>query len=161
MKKMAGTYKYTHDDTGAVYIGSAENIWARHLRHLRPLRIDIAIANEGFENFTFEVLEEFPLGTDRSILRQNERKWIDYYDAENNPLHYNQRAGARPKYSMWDVTKVAYDKSLMFRCNDGNNPRRCFVPRNPVNSSKPIKNIGSFNDPISAEIIYNCVQKWS
>lgn len=157
MKKVAGTYKYTNINTGALYVGSAKDIWDRYKTHLNVLDIDIAIANEGIDNFTFEILEEFPIGTDTSILRQNERKWINYYDAEKNPLHYNRPLN---KYSLWDATKVTYDKAMMFKSNDGSNPRRCFVPRNPTNN-KLIKNIGYFNDPTSVEIIYDFIQKWS
>jgi len=152
---VAGTYQYINNNSGALYIGSADNIWRRHLEHLRPSDIDLAIANEGIENFTFKVLESFPLGTDRSILRQNERKWINYFDAENNPLHYNKSVGSKPKYSMWDASKVAYNKRDMFRCNeDGLNPRKVFR----VASST---SFGSFYEPYTPTLLYDLSQQWS
>lgn len=163
---IAGTYQYINDNSGALYIGSADNIWRRHLAHLRPLDIDIAIANEGFENFTFKVLETFPIGTDRSILRQSERKWIDYFDVENNPLHYNKpRTGGTSKYNMWNPKKVYYSKRDMFSYSndEGSKPRRCFYANSPVKKGGFTYRlpIGGFNEPISPTIIYDLSQKWS
>ena len=56
MKDVAGVYKYTNINTGALYIGSAKNVWERYKQHLNTLCIDVAIANEGIENFTFEIV---------------------------------------------------------------------------------------------------------
>lgn len=165
MEKIAGTYKYTNINTGALYVGSAKNIWDRHMKHLNPLPIDLAIANEGFENFTFEILERFPLGTDKNILRQNERKWINYYDAENNPLHYNQGYSLwQQKYTLWDPQKVYYSKGNMFQHgHDGSEPRRCFQINGPkINVGKTYRlPIGYFNEPISPTIIYDLCKKWT
>lgn len=166
MKKIVGTYKYTNINTGALYIGSAEDIYGRHYKHLHPLPVDLAIANEGFENFKFEILQEFPLGTDRSILRQNEREWIDYYDAENNPLHYNQGYSRfQIKYNLWDAQKVNYKKATMFQNGrDGSSPCRCFRVNSPVkaNSKTYRLPIGQFNEFISPQIIYDfCVNECS
>lgn len=160
MKKVAGIYKYTNINTGALYIGSASNIKTRHSEHLNPLPIDVAIANEGFENFKFEILQEFPLGTDKEILRQDERKWIDYYDAENNPLHYNRGYSRfQIKYDLWDAQKVIYSKRDMFkRGNDGSKPLKCFRANSPI-KTKDKKTyrlpIGLFNEFISPQIIYD------
>lgn len=160
---VAGTYQYINNNSGALYIGSADNIWRRHLEHLRPIDIDIAIANEGFENFTFKVLETFPIGTDRSILRQNERKWIDYFDAENNPLHYNKpHCGGDTKYSMWDVSKVQYIKqALLSHGNEeGLRPRKCFRAISPTKTQYRLP-IGLFYEPCTPTLLYDLSQQWS
>jgi len=166
MEKIAGTYRYVNKNTGALYVGSADDIWRRHQRHLNPLPVDIAIANEGIENFDFEILAEFPFGTDRNILRQNERKWIDYYDAENNSLHYNQGFSLwKQKYTLWNPQKVYYKKDTMFQGGNeqGLKPRRCFQVNSPkVNTGHTYRlPIGLFNEPISPTIIYDFCQKWS
>ena len=159
---IAGTYQYKNNNTGALYVGSADNIWVRHLKHLRPLDVDIAIANEGFENFTFKVLESFPIGTDRSVLRQNERKWIDDLDVENNPLHYNKPPAITAKYNMWDAKKVYYCKYNMFK--DGNQeglrPRKVFQVCSPTPKRYYLP-IGGFYEPYTPTLLYDLSQQWS
>lgn len=163
---VAGTYQYINNNSGALYVGSADNIWRRHLEHLRPSDIDLAIANEGFENFTFKVLTAFPLGTDRSILRQNERKWIDYFDAENNPLHYNKPliGGNNTKYHMWNVKKVYYSKRDMFRQGnkEGLRPRKVFKVISPIKEkTNYILPIGAFYEPYTPTLLHDLSQRWS
>lgn len=160
---IAGTYQYENNNTGALYVGSADNIWARHLRHLYISDIDLAIYNEGLENFTFKVLDAFPLGTDRSILRQNERKWIDYLNVENDPLHYNKPlTGGLKKYNMWDASKVVYSKRDMLKDGneDGLRPRKVFRVVSPTNSCYSIP-IGAFYEPITPTMLYDFSQQWS
>ena len=164
---VAGTYQYINNDSGALYIGSANNIWERYLGHLRTLDVDVAIANEGIENFTFKILDTFPIGTDKNILRQNERKWIDYFDAENNPLHYNKPCAATGtiKYSLWDPIKVYYRKHSMFHHNEnGERLRRCFSVNSPTQQKGKQTYrlpIGLFHDPYTPTLLYDLSQQWS
>jgi hypothetical protein len=124
---------------------------------MNPLPIDIAIANEGFENFTFEILEKFPMNTDKEILYQNERKWIDYYDAENNPLHYNVGQG---RYNLWDTKKVHHDARRV-----GNGVGKSFNVKAGTFGNHPWNRtglpIGAFCEFVSPTIIYDLSQKWS
>ena len=141
-------------------------MFGKDIKHLNTLCIDVAIANEGIENFTFEIIEEFPLNVDQKILRESERKWIKHYDVENNPLHYNKGFSlSQIKYdSFWDSQKVLYVKSNMFSGgNNGDNPRRCFKVNAPKQKSGWTYRlpIGTFNEFVSPTIIYDLVKKWS
>ena len=71
LKGLAGVYAFINDITGAVYIGSSNNIGFRLVQHLRinpsNERLLRALNKYGLENFTFAVVEIFKVDTDVSM----------------------------------------------------------------------------------------------
>lgn len=85
----SGIYKIENKKTGQIYIGQSKNIERRFRHHCRVPMIDLAIANEGVENFHFDILEE----VDEEYLLEREKYWIKGYGVAENPYHYNQYGG--------------------------------------------------------------------
>jgi len=85
-------YKTTNKINGKSYIGmcSSEKRFDTYLGSGKLLKQ--AITKYGKENFEREVLTE--CDTDNE-LRQAEAKWINHYDAINNPNFYNLMEGGR------------------------------------------------------------------
>lgn len=88
----SGVYKITRIKTGEIYIGQAVNIsnrWAEHCKAalgvgtLASSQLHRTMAEDGPENFTFEVIEE--VGKDK--LRERESFYIDFYDSKNYGLN--------------------------------------------------------------------------
>lgn len=84
----SGIYKITRLKTQEVYIGQATCVsdrWASHVKTalgvgtLATSQLHIAMAHDGPENFTFELLEKVP----KEKLRERESYWIDFYDSKN------------------------------------------------------------------------------
>ena len=70
-------YKITHKTTHQSYIGQTKNPferWAQHA-HNKDLPIQLAIQEEGLQNFTFEILEQ----CDDNKADNQENYWIHYY----------------------------------------------------------------------------------
>lgn len=134
--------------TKQIYIGQSTNIEKRFKVHCRALPVDVAIANEGVDNFDFIVLEE----ANSDDLQECEEYWIDYFDAYNNPKHYNQSSGCnlsdRALYTLWDTGYCNYQKNI----KGGN---KAFHFR--YEGYKPP--IGTFHDFISCEIIGDLIRK--
>ena len=62
---------------------------------------------------------------------------------------------SRIKYNMWNPSCYYYQKTKMFRCNGGNEPRKCFALKH---KSKMVP-IGYFNEFVSPEIIDSIVKE--
>ena len=87
-----GVYKITRLKTKEVYIGQAVNVstrWADHVKSalgvgtLASSQLHLSMAQDGPENFTFELLEKVP----KEKLRERESYWIDFYDSKNYGLN--------------------------------------------------------------------------
>ena len=87
-----GVYKITRIKTNEIYIGQAVNVstrWADHCKAalgvgtLASSQLHRAMAQDGCENFTFELLEEVP----KDKLRERESYYIDFYDSKNYGLN--------------------------------------------------------------------------
>ena len=144
-----GIYGITNNESEAMYVGRAEDINKRFLQHCNVQPIDLAIANEGVNNFTLSVIEELPF--DLNLLKERERYWIKYYNVENDPKHYNIGLS---KYSLWDASYCRYEKHSMYRNNRELNPCRCFRYTYD-NYRLPM---GRFEDFVSCEVIYRLVE---
>ena len=83
-----GIYKITDLSNNKSYIGQSVNIQRRFLQHLRKdtIAIDIAINQKGFQNFTFQILEE----CSKEELNEKEQYWIEYYDSFYNGYNANK-----------------------------------------------------------------------
>ena len=88
----SGVYKITRMKTGEIYIGQAVNIstrWSDHCKSalgvgtLASSQLHRVMAEDGCENFLFEVLEEVP----RDKLRERESYYIDFYDSKTYGLN--------------------------------------------------------------------------
>lgn len=88
----SGIYKITRLKTNEVYIGQAVNVstrWAEHCKTalgvgtLASSQLHRVMAEDGPEQFTFEVLEEVP----KDKLRERESFYIDFYDSKNYGLN--------------------------------------------------------------------------
>ena len=95
---------FTNINNGKVYIGKAENVLRRRKRHytlakmyLRKRRRDnvdktqkelyLAMMDEGFTSFKFEILEYCPM----EIIDDREQFWIKHFDSVENG--YNMLRG--------------------------------------------------------------------
>ena len=87
-----GVYKITRIKTNEIYIGQAVNVstrWADHCKAalgvgtLASSQLHRAMAQDGCENFTFELLEAVP----KEKLRERESYYIDFYDSKNYGLN--------------------------------------------------------------------------
>ena len=93
-----GIYKLTNQKNQKIYIGQATDIAERFRQHIKcGLGIDApvnmlytAMAKDGVENFTFEVLEE----CERAELNDREKYYIDFYRAQEHGYNMS-RGGAR------------------------------------------------------------------
>lgn len=86
---MKAIYKITNNITGESYIGESTNVMNRIKGHFNPnikqldrLHYDILIY--GQDNFSWEILKELPINTDKKTRLNIESYYIDYYDTFNN-----------------------------------------------------------------------------
>ena len=88
----SGVYKITRLKTNEIYIGQAVNVstrWADHVKSalgvgtLASSQLHRAMAEDGPEQFTFELLEKVP----KDKLRERESYYIDFYDSKNYGLN--------------------------------------------------------------------------
>lgn len=95
-----GIYKMTNKINGHSYIGMSKNIERRIGEHKRlaykskreddkKKALYKAIRKYGFNNFSFEILEE----CSEDLLKTREIYWIGYYNTYNNREHYNETPG--------------------------------------------------------------------
>lgn len=85
-----GIYKFTSKTTGLSYIGQSINIERRYKEHKTEddgYSFHNAIKKYGWEDFTFEILEE----CNKEELNEKERYWIAYYNSYKNG--YNETPG--------------------------------------------------------------------
>ena len=95
---MIGIYKITSKDTGKCYIGQSIDIetrWKQHISKalytLENTKFYNALRKYGYENFTFEIIEE--CDKEQDILDERERYWIAYYNSYNDG--YNSTLGGQ------------------------------------------------------------------
>lgn len=96
--KIRGIYRIANKRTGQCYIGQSVDIGNRWTEHFKEAIMGTlnastskfyrALAEEGFENFTYEILEQVE---DRSQLDERERYWINFYNSKENG--YNSKIG--------------------------------------------------------------------
>ena len=88
----SGIYKITRLKTNEVYLGQAVNVstrWAEHVKAalgvgtLASSQLHRTMAEDGPEQFTFEVLEEVP----KEKLKERESYYIDFYDSKTYGLN--------------------------------------------------------------------------
>ena len=94
MKVRSGIYKWTNKTNGKVYIGKSDDVLKRKKRHLNLYKmyyrkfkrgrglqtkkaLYIAMIEEGYRNFKFEVLEYCELDQ----LNEREEYWIEHYNS--------------------------------------------------------------------------------
>lgn len=102
---MIGIYKITSNDTGKCYIGQSIDIENRWLQHICTAKYEIdnnkfynAIRKYGYENFTYEVIEECDKA--QEVLDDRERYWIEYYNSYYDG--YNSTKGGQSKAWIYD-----------------------------------------------------------
>lgn len=90
--ELSGVYKITRLKTGEVYIGQSANVstrWAEHVKaalgvgSMPSSYLHRVMAEDGPENFSFEVIEQ----VERYKLRERESFYIDFYDSKNYGLN--------------------------------------------------------------------------
>lgn len=120
---MIGIYKITNKNNDKSYIGQSINIENRlssHRKSKESSAIDLAIKNEGIENFTFEVLEECEL----KELNRRETYYINKYNSIKNG--YNVQPGSLKDkifpgciviYSTNEFDKIDRDEKDYLICN--------------------------------------------
>ena len=89
---VSGVYKITRLKTNEIYIGQTTSVdkrWQEHVksalgvRTLASSQLHRAMAADGCENFTFELLEVVP----KDKLRERESYYIDFYDSKTYGLN--------------------------------------------------------------------------
>jgi len=89
---VSGVYKITRLKTNEIYIGQTTSIdkrWQEHVKSalgvgtLASSQLHRAMAADGCENFTFELLEVVP----KDKLRERESYYIDFYDSKTYGLN--------------------------------------------------------------------------
>ena len=89
---VSGVYKITRLKTNEIYIGQTTSVdkrWQEHVKSalgvgtLASSQLHRAMAADGCENFTFELLEEVP----KDKLRERESYYIDFYDSKTYGLN--------------------------------------------------------------------------
>lgn len=88
----SGVYKITRLKTNEIYIGQTTSVdkrWQEHVKSalgvgtLASSQLHRAMAADGCENFTFELLESVP----KDKLRERESYYIDFYDSKTYGLN--------------------------------------------------------------------------
>ena len=133
--------------TGQIYIGQSTDIEKRFYSHCNISAIDVAIAQEGKENFDFIIVEE----TTEDKLLDSERYWIDVYDTSSDSFHYNGSG----MYDLWDNSYCIYDKNHMYSNNRIPNPCKCFYLKYGATKMA----IGMFHDFVSCQIINQLIKE--
>ena len=89
---VSGVYKITRLKTNEIYIGQTTSVdkrWQEHVKSalgvgtLASSQLHRAMAADGCENFTFELLEVVP----KDKLRERESYYIDFYDSKTYGLN--------------------------------------------------------------------------
>ena len=154
-----GIYMIKNKKTGQMYIGQSKNIERRFREHCNVASIDVAIANEGMDNFDFIILEE----TTKDKLIEREKYWIQYYNTYHNSSHYNVcltpitnlKNGNKRKFFLWDTKVCRYKKHAMFQNGRTPNPCRCFQ----FYYQEAYIPIGVFHDFVTCEIINRLIKE--
>lgn len=102
---LIGIYKITNNINGKIYIGQSTRVktrWEEHKNRPREA-IGEAIKKYGFENFTFEMIEECK---EEQQLDEREKYWINYYNSYENGYNLTLGGNSGPKYSPEEIIKV-------------------------------------------------------
>lgn len=95
-EKTSGIYKITNETNNKVYIGQSVDLHGRLTNHIKAAlgiatiahqQIHDAMAADGLENFTFEIVEKCP----KEHLNKKEKLWIETYASDK--YGYNRTAG--------------------------------------------------------------------
>jgi len=90
-----GIYKIT-DESGLAYIGKSTKVKSRWINHVKSAlgigtisnqEIHKAFRKEGFDNFSFDLLEECP----KEVLAEREKYYIDFF--ETYKMGFNMKVG--------------------------------------------------------------------
>lgn len=91
--ELPGIYKLTNKVNGKIYIGESNNVFARMAKYRYEActrTINFAIKKYGWNNFRKEIIEVFPIGTTKQILRTRETFWIKFLNAHVLKNGYNE-----------------------------------------------------------------------
>lgn len=91
--ELPGVYKLTNKVNGKIYIGESENVAFRIKKYpseSKDRTIIRAIKKYGWNNFQKEVIEVFPIGVSKSILRTRETFWIKFLRSHAYKNGYNE-----------------------------------------------------------------------
>lgn len=95
-RKISGIYKITYIKTGEAYIGKSTEIGTRWQNHCKTVlgldgcahsTLHSHIEKNGFNNYTFEILEE----VEKEKLNEREAYYIDFYGTKDFGM--NMRRG--------------------------------------------------------------------
>lgn len=95
-EKTSGIYKITNQLNGKVYIGQSVDVHTRLTNHIKAAigigtiahqLVHDAMAADGIENFTFEIVEK----CDKEYLNKKEKLWIETYASDK--YGYNRTSG--------------------------------------------------------------------
>lgn len=112
MPTLPGIYKWTNKLNGKVYIGKSINLRKRCHKYLYKINkittikkedrvfdmlFDKALVKYGFENFSVETLECYPLRSEfiETYILRREEFWISFYNSTNKTIGYNLLSGDR------------------------------------------------------------------
>ena len=101
---MVGIYKITNQINNKAYIGQSIHIeerWKEHERDSNTIDTLLyrAMRKYGFDNFSFEVLEECP----EAKLNEREIYWIKFFDTFENGYNLTMGGDGRRAY---DINKI-------------------------------------------------------
>ncbi len=109
-----------------VYVGQTKNFNQRKYGHRYAMKKGVerplyrAMRKYGFENFTFEVLEEC---TDESI-NEREQHWVVQFDSFNPERGYNLTSGGNQDTNVSEETKRKLSESLRGKSKTDEHKRR-------------------------------------
>ncbi|MBV6514316.1 MAG: hypothetical protein FMNOHCHN_03932 [Ignavibacteriaceae bacterium] len=90
---LPGIYKLTNLINGKIYIGESNNVFGRISKYTQETctrTINFAIKKYGWNNFRKEIIEAFPIGTTKQILRTRETFWIKFLNSHVLKNGYNE-----------------------------------------------------------------------
>lgn len=99
-EKISGIYRITNIKNQQCYVGQGVDISNRLIQHIKGTlgiqsiadqRIHHIMADEGLENWTFEILEQ----CNKDKLNEREKYWINFYKSDE--FGYNKTAGGAAK----------------------------------------------------------------
>ena len=115
MKPIVGIYKIENLNNHQIYIGQSVNIYKRFKQHLRggyyekAQYIDMALCEEGYENFKFSILEQCCL----KELDYREQYYIQFYNCIF-PYGYNKTSGGFANHEVFIKTNCKLITELIF-----------------------------------------------
>lgn len=145
-----GIYLIKNKNTGQLYVGQSTDIETRWINHCKVSDIDMAIAQQGKENFDLTILQE----VDKDDLLKCEKYWIEYFNVYDTK-HYNKPPSnqyVRDK----PVLHTFWNRSCCDFSNEKSRKRNKPFRYKYGNYKLPI---GMFHDFLTCEIISEFVQK--